>query len=103
MLACAHPEQVLADDLLVAAGGIPIRHVEEGDAEVESTPQDGNRIVLIEHPALPGGGAHRHRAEAKLRHPEAGLPEPNVIHARPTPPYGLIPRQLGSKRPEPQW
>src|ERR1700726_4888831 len=94
MLACAHPEQVLADDLLVAAGGIPVRHVEEGDAEVESTPQDGNRIVLVEHPALPGGAAHRHRAEAELRHLEARLPEPDVLHARPTPPCGLIPRRF---------
>ena len=64
MLAWAHLKQVPADDFLVAAGGIPVGHVEEGDAEVERAPQDGNRIVLIEHPALPGGAAHRHRAQA---------------------------------------
>ena len=63
-LACAHLEQVPADNLFVAAGGIPIGHVEKGDAKVESPLEDGNRGGLVEHPALPGGAAHRHRAEA---------------------------------------
>jgi hypothetical protein len=38
MLACSHPEQVPADDFLIAAGRIPVGHVEEGDTEVKSAP-----------------------------------------------------------------
>jgi len=52
--------------------------------EIQSALQYGNRIGLIQDPALPGGAAHRHRAEAKPRHFEAGLPESDVLHARPT-------------------
>src|SRR5215470_11806773 len=80
----AHLQQVTADDLLVTAEGIPVRHVEESDAVFERSTQDWNRSILIEYPSLPGRVAHRHRAEAQLRYFQTCPPESDVIHARPT-------------------
>jgi hypothetical protein len=68
----------LAEEGLAAAVRIDIRRVDEVAAGLEEGVEDGAALVLGRAPALVL--AERHRAEAKLRDPQAGMAEQSISH-----------------------
>ena len=69
-----------ADDLLADAAGVHVRRVEEVDAGVEGSPDEGTAGLLGQDPGAPGGRPEGHRAEAETRDTQAGTAEIDVFH-----------------------
>ena len=68
------------DNTLAFTDGVPVRRVEERNAEIEASFEQGLCIGFVQYPRFPLAGADRHRAKAQLADLQAGPTERNSFH-----------------------
>src|SRR5579883_3595763 len=83
VVAPGHLHQRGADDLLRPAAVVDVGGVEEGDADIERTPEVGRRLDLVElAPAAAALGAPRIAAEADPADDQARAAQRSVLHRK---------------------